>query len=370
MTAWKLFTLGSGRRQAECTRQAATFRHGRPSSVIWRHWSVVSTFVTTRNLWRATICWTQCWKETKRKESRSRYSTKSRLQKRTRHALTSISRTSWTRTTLTSCNPIAGSILLGTMDWEEVRSSLNLLVKIYSSNKMTKTRNTSCCEATSWQKTRLVVWKRASFTLAVGFKKKDKLKPCTDYSSACTRTLTVFSSGYFLAVDLKKDRGLLKFQWDTTLFLTWCLYCQLNLPKRYTNHCVRASVVTDLKDAGFSNYEVCAVTGHKNESSIQSYDRLDRAGSRRPSGMADVLDGKPPPNRPSLTTPVHQANQDVIQSPLQEHSCNNGIAAAGIPNIVLRDSAVVHNITINLTTMQGENQQQIQEQRFEKSVKK
>ena len=111
------------------------------------------------------------------------------------------------------------------------------------------------------------------------------------------------------------------------------LSTRANLSKRYTNHCVRASVVTDLKDAGFSNYEVCAITGHKNESSIQSYDRLDRAGSRRPSDMADVLDGKPPPKRPCLTTPVHQANQEVIQSPLQQHSCNNGIAAAGIPNI-------------------------------------
>ena len=149
------------------------------------------------------------------------------------------------------------------------------------------------------------------------------------------------------------------------------LSTRANLSKRYTNHCVRASVVTDLKDTGFSDHEVC-ITGHKNESSIQSYERLDRAGSRRPSDMADVLDGKPPPKRPCLTTPVHPANQEVIQSPLQQHSCNNGIAAAGIPNIVLRDSAVVHNITINLTstTVQGENQQQIQEQHFDTSGKK
>ena len=150
------------------------------------------------------------------------------------------------------------------------------------------------------------------------------------------------------------------------------LSTRANLSKRYTNHCVRVSGVTDLKDAGFSNHEVCAVTGHKNESSIQSNDRLDRAGSRRPSDMADVLDGKPPPKRPCLTTPVHQATQEVSQSPLQQHSCNNGIAAAGIPNIVRRDSAVVHKITINLTntTVQGENHQQAQEQHFDTSGKK
>ena len=50
-------------------------------------------------------------------------------------------------------------------------------------------------------------------------------------------------------------------------------------------------MVTDLKDAGFSPNEVCAVTGHKDERSLQPYDRLDRAGCDRP--RADVLDGKP-----------------------------------------------------------------------------
>ena len=46
------------------------------------------------------------------------------------------------------------------------------------------------------------------------------------------------------------------------------LSVRANLAVRYTNHCVRATVVTDLKEAGFSNHEVCAITGHKNESSL------------------------------------------------------------------------------------------------------
>ena len=70
------------------------------------------------------------------------------------------------------------------------------------------------------------------------------------------------------------------------------LSVRANLSKRYTNHCLRATVVTTLKDAGFSNHEVCAVTGHQNQASIENYDRLDRKGSKRSSEMAAVLDGK------------------------------------------------------------------------------
>ena len=79
------------------------------------------------------------------------------------------------------------------------------------------------------------------------------------------------------------------------------LSVRAKLSMRYTNHCVRATVVTDLKDAGFSNHEVWAVTGHKNEISVQSYDRLDRAGSKRPAEMSNVLDSAPPTK--ALCTP-------------------------------------------------------------------
>lgn len=46
-----------------------------------------------------------------------------------------------------------------------------------------------------------------------------------------------------------------------------------NLSKRYTNHCVRVTVVSVLKSKGYSNDEVASVTGHKNVSSVQRYAR-------------------------------------------------------------------------------------------------
>ena len=70
------------------------------------------------------------------------------------------------------------------------------------------------------------------------------------------------------------------------------LSVRANLSKRYTNHCLRATVVTTLTVAGFFNPEVCAVTGYQSHASIENYDRLDREGSKRPSEMAAVLDGK------------------------------------------------------------------------------
>ena len=68
----------------------------------------------------------------------------------------------------------------------------------------------------------------------------------------------------------------------------------------YTNHCVRATVVTTLKDAGFADREVQAITGHKSASSLAVYDRLDRADSSRPKDMAKALDIIPQSNPPEV----------------------------------------------------------------------
>ena len=119
------------------------------------------------------------------------------------------------------------------------------------------------------------------------------------------------------------------------------LSVRAKLSMRYTNHCVRATVVTDLKDAGFSNHEVCAVTGHKNEMSVQSYDRLDRAGSKRPTEMSSILDGAPPTK--ALCTP-QQAR--VAATPQVTHSAP--AVSFPIGKISLDGNATINNLTINL----------------------
>lgn len=51
---------------------------------------------------------------------------------------------------------------------------------------------------------------------------------------------------------------------------------KLCLSKRYTNHCIRVTLVTVLKENGFSNAEICSVTGHRNPMSVDRYNRKRR----------------------------------------------------------------------------------------------
>ncbi|MEO0685302.1 MAG: tyrosine-type recombinase/integrase [Cyanobacteria bacterium J06649_11] len=43
------------------------------------------------------------------------------------------------------------------------------------------------------------------------------------------------------------------------------------LSKTYTNHCVRASTVTNLYQAGIDTQQICSITKHKNESTLSHY---------------------------------------------------------------------------------------------------
>jgi len=135
------------------------------------------------------------------------------------------------------------------------------------------------------------------------------------------------------------------------------LSVRAKLSTRYTNHCVRASVVTDLKDAGFSNHEVCSITGHKRESSLQHYDQV--GSSRRPTDMADVLDGNPPPAKKPCTEVRLQAQNAQLdeQQLTSAHLARNLHLQPTDPTIggiSLTGNAVIHNLTISFTRPQPE----------------
>lgn len=84
------------------------------------------------------------------------------------------------------------------------------------------------------------------------------------------------------------------------------------LSKRYTNHCVRSTYITTLKDAGFKNDEVCVITGHKNERSIERYDR--RKDERTLGKLSDTLADAPCSSSTSLTV-----NDQVFQTSNEAH---------------------------------------------------
>ena len=46
---------------------------------------------------------------------------------------------------------------------------------------------------------------------------------------------------------------------------------ELSLSKRYTNHCVRVTGITVLREQGKSDEEIASVSGHKNAANIQRY---------------------------------------------------------------------------------------------------
>ena len=51
---------------------------------------------------------------------------------------------------------------------------------------------------------------------------------------------------------------------------------ELNLSKRYTNHCIRVTHITVLKEHSFNSMKIAANTGHKNAASIDRYNRKRR----------------------------------------------------------------------------------------------
>ena len=56
----------------------------------------------------------------------------------------------------------------------------------------------------------------------------------------------------------------------------------------YTNHCVRASVISRMKKAGIEERKFCSVSGHKNVQSLQAYDRVTSSEAKRLSEVIDV----------------------------------------------------------------------------------
>ena len=65
------------------------------------------------------------------------------------------------------------------------------------------------------------------------------------------------------------------------------LSTKAKLSHLYTNHCIRASVVTSLDEKGFEARHIMATTGHKSESSIKSY--ASRCPDHKCREMCDAL---------------------------------------------------------------------------------
>ena len=80
---------------------------------------------------------------------------------------------------------------------------------------------------------------------------------------------------------------------------------------QYTNHCVRVTSIVHLKAAGVEDRKICAVSGHRNVQSLDSYDRptfderkvlskaVDKENVQPPSAKARLSKDSPPKDSPA-----------------------------------------------------------------------
>ena len=113
---------------------------------------------------------------------------------------------------------------------------------------------------------------------------------------------------------------------------------EANLSKCYTNHSIRATAVTILDNSGFEARHIMALSGHRNEASIQSYCRTDISTKRRMSEtlttardiQCEMRSDEAPPNQQQLSPVLSLSQEEIhIQNSVTKHfnffNCNVNI---------------------------------------------
>ena len=105
------------------------------------------------------------------------------------------------------------------------------------------------------------------------------------------------------------------------------LSVKAELSKVYTNHCIRATVVTKLNEKGFEARHIMATTGHKSESSIRSYATKCPESKRREvsDALAATFVGDTPTKIPAKTP------ESTASIPTENPEAVNAIGAEAPP---------------------------------------
>ena len=113
------------------------------------------------------------------------------------------------------------------------------------------------------------------------------------------------------------------------------------LSKPYTNHCLRATAVVHLKEAGVEDRTICEISGHKNPASLAAYDRVSPVRACELSAKID---------NPASSSSVCKATLQAacVVSPLTD--VTNAAPAPAAPAFVLNAAgATFSNVTFNVT---------------------
>ena len=105
-----------------------------------------------------------------------------------------------------------------------------------------------------------------------------------------------------------------------------------NLSRVYTNHCIRSTVVCQLKESGMSNDDISSVTGHKNSESIQRYVRKRRDTDKQK--ISDCLSN-------SLSSEIMPSSSSTLEKRSKQSSSENDLSNA------IGSQAICDTININ-----------------------
>ena len=113
------------------------------------------------------------------------------------------------------------------------------------------------------------------------------------------------------------------------------LSTEAGLSGNYTNHCLRASVITKLHKSGLDALKICDVTGHKNPNSLKHY--LGKPTVQEQMTTSTYLHGDGPPAKKKAgnasctqsrpVEPVHKEPLAEVQLPPHGQIINNTMAS-------------------------------------------
>ena len=120
-----------------------------------------------------------------------------------------------------------------------------------------------------------------------------------------------------------------------------------DLSKPYTNHCVRATSITHLKQSGVGDRQICSVSGHKNVQSLEAYDRPSDSDAVR---MASAIELKPVTHAVSLPSASVISESSNVLSASSTNTVSSVTSAAISPYLNATGSASFLNcpITFNI----------------------
>ncbi|KAK3096570.1 hypothetical protein FSP39_001389 [Pinctada imbricata] len=129
------------------------------------------------------------------------------------------------------------------------------------------------------------------------------------------------------------------------------------LSRVYTNHCVRATTITLLSHAGVETREIMKISGHRNESSIRSYNTDSSSTQKR--AYSGIIQGQKPALPPSAAAGSEQQmlqlqNSNQVPAVIdQRHFANS----YGFLNQVANHRQFdIHNSVVHVHNYYGGNQ--------------